>query len=121
MARRSLDFFMRVDEFTALVWLAANDLNLSVVLLRLFPNQVLQLEKRPGEILMSDGASADTVFLSELVPRMDSFDVTHLYPNMWGWLVCDPPREEGDILYLARITARSDYYDAKANDTADNP
>jgi len=112
---------MRQDELSQLVWSIAERLKLSVVLARLGSNRHLEIAERPGTIVMSDGKPADWVFLSTEKPNLELIDAKDLIPGKWGWIQVTVPHEEGHILSLSRIAAKSDWYDSNTKQTLDNP
>lgn len=121
MATRSFGLFMRPQEFSLVVQEVTTRLGLTAILVKRGRNPRLELPQMPGPIVMSDGSAADWLFLTREPPDLATIDPRELRPGKWGWLQCDVPREEGRVLYLAEVAAKSDWYDQQTRQVLENP
>ena len=121
MATRRIHFFMRPAEFSALICEAADKFGLYVIRWGFGRDRRLELAESQNPIVMSDGTPAQRVFLATEQPDPALIDPAHLRPGEWGWIDSDVPREEEDILYIAQMAAKSDWYDAEREQIMENP
>jgi hypothetical protein len=112
MTTRSAKFFMRPDEFSTLIDEVTRDLHLSVVSWRERAH-VLEFARAPDWAVMSDGRVADRLFLASSQPDLAAIDSSDLRPGENGWVDCDVPRVEGNILFISQAAAKTDWFDAR--------
>ena len=121
MATRSLHFFMRPAEFSEIVEEVATKHGLAVILRRYGLRRHLEIAEVAGTIAMSDGRPADEIYLSFEAPRPAVPEVDGLNPAQLGWVSSDVPREVGDILFLAQMAAKSDWWASELGKVLQNP
>lgn len=124
MASRSIQFFMRIYEFESLIWEVADQFKLSVIMVRLYKNYKLEIAEQLRILIMSDGLTPDWIFLAAEPPQFNLHNITRtfkLLPGKLGWVKIDVPKEEGKILFLAGVSAKSDWYESKNDQISENP
>lgn len=119
MATRNLLFFMTPAEFSAI--LAEVCLKLGLVPILEGRGDLVEIGTAPGNTVMSDGRVAYWVYLSTETPYPSMLRPNDLRPGEWGWVQCDVPRVEGNALLMARVAAKSDWWDSERKQVLENP
>ena len=121
MAVRSLMFFMEPDECIAITREIADRFNLSAILARHGSKRTLELAGAPESLKVASSAPPDLVYLSLDRPDLQTIDPRHLRPIEWGWVQCEMPRRDGNLLLMSRVVAKSDWYDREQGRMIENP
>ncbi len=122
MATRGVSFFMRSAEFWSAIWEAAAKYNLVVIVERYLRERKryrLDVASDPSALVAGGETPFHRVDLATERPDFDEAD--DLHPGKWGWVTADVPREVGNILFLAQMGAKSDWWDSERQQVVDNP
>lgn len=118
---RSMQFFMRSDEFNQLVWEIAAKHNLTVIFWRIGTNLRLEKAMQSGTLLMSDEKPADRLFFTDIAPLWIESEGVKPNPVKWGWVDTDVPVEANNMLFIAQMASKSDWWDSEHKQVVEIP
>lgn len=121
MTSRSIRFFMLTDEFIDIAWSLRDVMGVHLILARPGNPETMEMAPIGRSTTMTDGRDARWLCVAAEPPSEQQLGRGEVLVAEWGWLLIDIPRVEKNTLYMARISAKSDWYDVSSKSTKNNP
>jgi hypothetical protein len=120
MTSRTLQYFMLPSETAKITQEVVEHLGLHAWLISGGTTKYIEVAAHPISLFTSNNMPVYWVALSETQGDLPPTFTGQLVPAKWGWILVEIPRQKEDILYLAQMSAKSDWYDSVSKQIHDN-
>jgi hypothetical protein len=116
MTSRALQYFMQPSECLALIHMVIDQLHLESWLISAGVTKHVELVLTKPSLTMSNNRPVYWIGLSRTCGGLDPCFSGRLMPGAWGWVLVEIPRRSDNALYLAQMSAKSDWIDPESGE-----
>jgi hypothetical protein len=120
MASRGFQYFMQPVEYLSLIQEIATQLELKLWLISTGVKRDIELVTGHASLLTSTKKPVYWIGLSREQGELPSVFSSPLQPAKWGWVLAEVPRLQDNILYIAQLSAKSDWVDLNSGQYNEN-
>jgi hypothetical protein len=111
MGTRNFQFFMSLEQLVEQLSFLEDKLNLWFVLFRYGNPQRLTFVEKLPQCSTAEISSYDGLYISPTKPVAEQIDANKLIPAKLGWLDLKLPKQQDNVLFLADMGMKSEWYD----------